>query len=62
MSTAKEYLRALLEWLPDDCTFEDVQYHLYVQQKIERGLADIQEGRVLSQEDAERSMAKWLDK
>ena len=38
--TAKETMRALLERLPDDCTLDDVQYHLYVVQAIARGEAD----------------------
>lgn len=62
MATAKEHLRELIKRLPDDCTLEDVQYHLYVQQKVERGLEDVRRGRVLSQEDVERRMTKWLEK
>jgi len=60
MSTAKEEVRKLLEQLPDDSSFEDIQYHIYVREKIERGLQEIKEGRVLSQDEAERRMAKWL--
>ena len=60
MSTAKEEVRKLLDNLPDEATFEDIQYHIYVRQKIERGLEDIREGRVLYQEEVERRMSKWL--
>ena len=60
MSTAKEQVRKMLDQLPDDASFEDIQYHIYVQEKIERGLKDIQEGRVLSQEEVEERMSKWL--
>ncbi len=62
MASTKEQLRELIERLPDDCTVEDVQYHLYVQQKVERGLKDVRAGRVLSHEEVERQMAKWTDK
>ena len=62
MASTKEQLRELIERLPDDCTVEDVQYHLYVQQKVERGLEDMRAGRVLSHEEVERRMAKWTDK
>ena len=34
MSTAKEEVEALLEKLPDDCSLEDIQYHLYVIEKV----------------------------
>lgn len=60
MANAKEKVRELLDELPDDTTFEDIQYHIYVQQKIEKGLADLASGRTLSQKEVERRMAKWL--
>ena len=46
--------------LPEDASLEDIQYHIYVRQKIERGLRDLENGRVVSQEEAERRMAQWL--
>ena len=36
MSTAKEDVEALLNKLPDDCSLEDIQYHLYVIDKVRR--------------------------
>ena len=60
MSTVKEEIRKMLDQLPDDVSFEDVRYHIYVRQKIERGLRDAAEGRVISQEELERRMARWL--
>jgi predicted transcriptional regulator len=62
MRTAKEEVRKMLDQIPDDATFEDIQYHIYVREKIERGLKDIQEGRLLSQEEVEQRMSKWLGK
>ena len=58
MSTAKEEVRKMLDQLPDDASFEDIQYHIYVREKIDRGLKDIQEDRVLSQEEVEERMSK----
>jgi len=62
MRTAKEEVRKMLDQMPDDATFEDIQYHIYVREKIERGLKDIQEGNLLSQEEVEQRMSKWLGK
>jgi predicted transcriptional regulator len=50
----------LLDQIPDDATFEDIQYRIYVREKIERGLQDVEEGRVVSEEQMERRMQKWL--
>ena len=57
MQKVKEEISSLLNRLPDDCSLEDVQYHLYVLQKIERGLKDVEEGRVYTQEEVEKRMA-----
>ena len=62
MSTAKEEVQKMLEQIPDDSSFEDIQYHIYVREKIEHGLKDIEEGHILDQEEIERRMSKWLGK
>ncbi len=62
MQTAKQEVSNLLNRLPEECTLEDIQYHLYVLQKIERGLKDVGEGRVYTQEEVEKMMSKWLTK
>ncbi len=62
MHAVKKEVSDLLSRLPDDCTIEDIQYHLYVLQKIERGLDDAEEGRVYSQQDVEARMSKWLER
>jgi predicted transcriptional regulator len=62
MRTAKEEVRKMLDQIPDDATFEDIQYHIYVREKIERGLKDIKEGNLVSQEEVEQRMSKWLGK
>ncbi|RJS73689.1 hypothetical protein CW714_02735 [Methanophagales archaeon] len=62
MSAAKEEVRKMLEQFLDDSSFEDIQYHIYVREKIERGLKDIEKGRILDQEEIERRMSKWLGK
>jgi hypothetical protein len=57
----KDTVRAVLDRLPDDCSLEDVLYHLYVVQTVARGRADVEAGRTLSQEQvAEELRRKWL--
>ena len=59
--TAKEAVRALLERLPDDCSLDDVLYHLYVVQAVGRGAADADAGRVMSHEAVAADLRrKWL--
>ncbi len=57
----KRAVRELLDRLPDDCTLDDVLYHLYVLQGVARGRADVQNGRILSHEEvAQQLRKKWL--
>jgi predicted transcriptional regulator len=60
MTTAKEEVRQILETLPDEASLEDIQYHIYVRQKIEQGLAAVEAGRVLTDEEAEARFSRWL--
>lgn len=60
MRKAKEEVRRILDTLPEDASYEDIQYHIYVRQAIERGIAAVDRGEILSQEEVERRMAKWL--
>ena len=59
-TTAKQQVRKVLEKLPDDCTLEDVQYELYVIQKIRARSKMADAGKFVSQEEAEKRMDKWL--
>jgi len=61
MDVAKEKIQRVVESLPDDATLKDIQYRIYVRQAIAAGLRDVQEGRVVSQEDVERRMARWTE-
>ena len=58
MQTPKEEVMEILKALPDNSTLEEIQYHLYVRQRIERGTKDIEQGRTSTQEEMERRMEK----
>jgi hypothetical protein len=60
MSTAKQDVAALLSKLPDDCSLEDIQYHLYVIEKVRNGLEIADSQGTVSQEEVERRVGKWL--
>lgn len=59
MST-KRTVRELLDRLPDDCSLDDVLYHLYVVRSIKAGTAEAQAGRLLDhREVADALRRKW---
>lgn len=60
MPTAKQEVTSLLDRLSDDSSLEDVQYHLYVIEKIRRGLDRAEAEGVSTQMQAEERLGKWL--
>jgi len=61
VKSVKEEALEVLQRLPDDCTWEDVKYRIYLQERITEGIADVQAGRVLSQAEVEQEVAAWLE-
>ena len=62
MNTAKQEVQSLLQKLPNNCTLEDIQYHLYVIEKINKGLQRAKREGGISQQEAEKRLAKWIVK
>jgi len=62
MVSMKKQVQELVNRLPEEATLEEIQYHLYVLQKIHRGLSDLAEGRTSSQEEVESRIREWLSK
>ena len=60
MSSAKQLVLEVLESLPDDCTVEDVQYQLYVRQKVAEGEQAARAGKVVPHEQVMREAREWL--
>ena len=59
--SAKQAVTELLHQLPDDCTLEDIQYHLYVMEKAQRGREDIAQGRGYLNNEAKQRLDRWLE-
>ena len=62
MSSAKEEVESLLDKLPDNCSLEDIEYHLYVIEKVRHGLEAADTQGTVTQEEAEGQLNKWLMK
>lgn len=48
----KPEARRLVDQLPENATWDDLAYEVYVRQAIEAGLADVEAGRTLSHDEA----------
>jgi hypothetical protein len=60
MSKTKEKVKSLLNKLPDDCSIEDIQYHLYVIDKVCHGLELADTEGTIAQDEVEKHLSKWL--
>jgi predicted transcriptional regulator len=59
MIPAKEESIRLIQKLPDESTLADIIATLYFKQTVERGLEDIEAGRILTHKEVKERMAQW---
>lgn len=55
-TTVRDEARRLVDQLPDDATWDDLLYQIYVRQSVDAGLADLRAGRVVSAEEVRRRL------
>lgn len=60
--TAKENLKQLIKTLPDESSFEDIQYHLFIVEKLSRAREQIKSGKTHTQSEVEKRLKKWIIK
>jgi hypothetical protein len=61
VKSAKQAVQEVLEQVPDSASFEDIQYRIFVRQKVQQGLDDAAADKIVTQEDLEKRLAKWLE-
>lgn len=57
-STVKQEAERLIHQLPDEATWDDIMYELYVRQKIDEGMKAAEEGRVISHEEVKKRFSR----
>ena len=60
MNTVKTDVKTILKNLPEDCSYEDVQYQLYVIEKVKHSQNTANKKGSLSESDVENGLRKWL--
>ncbi len=56
MQTAKQAAIDLIDHLPEQVSWDDIMYELYVKQKIQAGLKAAEEGRTISHDEAKKRL------
>lgn len=54
MSGVKQEAQKMIDRLPDEISWDDIIYQIYVKKKIERGMKAAQEGRVVAHEEVKK--------
>jgi predicted transcriptional regulator len=60
MPSPKQAVLDLVRDLPEDTSLEDIQYHLYVLQRVEKGLQEVEQGKLIPEDEMEKRFAKWI--
>ena len=60
MQSAKLEAQKMISGLPEDASFEDIQYHLYVLETVQHGNDQIDAGQGVPHDQARGRFAKWL--
>lgn len=60
MGLLKKNVERMIRNLPENSTIEDIQYHLYVLDKIQKGQDDIRDGKGVTHEEAKSRLSKWI--
>ena len=56
--TVKDAALEIMKSLPDECTWDEVMYRIYVRQKIEAGIQAVDEGRLIPHEEIVQEFKK----
>jgi predicted transcriptional regulator len=56
----KEAVNNQIKELPDEFTLDDRIEKLLIIDKVNRGLLDVEEGRIVSETELDKRMAKWF--
>ena len=56
----KEAVIELIRKLPDDATLADIMEELYVRQKIDEGLRQLDAGEGIDHDAAKAKLSRWL--
>jgi hypothetical protein len=60
--TAKQQAEEVIRSLPEDCSMEQIQYHLYVAEKIRHRLQTADAQPPIPHDEVKKRLTKWLIK
>lgn len=58
--TVKEKAKDVIDKLPDDADMDAIIHALYIRQKFDRGIRQIENGKGIDYEEAKKTMRSWI--
>ena len=59
MTAPKDEAKKIIDSLPEDTTYEEILRELVFDTMIQRGLNDVEDGNVISNQEMENTIAQW---
>ncbi|MDI6793951.1 MAG: hypothetical protein QME81_13980 [bacterium] len=60
MSTVKQEVVEMTNKLPDEVDYDEIMAEIYFRQKVDKSLKQIEEGKIISHEEAKKRVSKWI--
>lgn len=60
METPKNEVLKMLGNIPESSSYEDIQYHIYVLEKIKKGISDVENKNTFTEDEVQKRLSKWL--
>jgi predicted transcriptional regulator len=57
MSVIKEEARKLIDGLPEEISWDDIIYQMYVRKKIDKGIEAADQGRIMAHEEVKEQFS-----
>ena len=61
MAHLKSRIIQMIQRMPDECTIDDIMEELYFMDRVERGLAELDAGKIIFHRKVKRRLKKWLN-
>lgn len=59
MSEVKEKMKQVIDSFPEDATYEEIMRELVFERMVDRGLEDVRNERVISNEEMNQRIRAW---
>ncbi|MFQ5900897.1 MAG: hypothetical protein ACE5IH_05015 [Thermodesulfobacteriota bacterium] len=60
MATVKQEVIGMIKNLSDEVDYDEIMAEVYFRQKVDKSLNQIEQGKIISHEEAKERLSKWI--